>query len=247
MPKLRIREVRLPELRLPEMTKDDIVRTLGDARRDIDLTRLDPRRLDFEVDLHKVDPRRVDLTKVELPRVDLSKVELPHVDLPRVDLPRVDLSRVDLPKPVRQAAVAAGLMKPPRRSRTPFVVGGLITLALVAFAVMTSPILRPRLDAVLRRFRGEGVDREAGPDEPRAYDAAIAVPIEPAAYSGSLDPATSPYDGPSPLPEGFGADVADLPPSNGSTGQTHAGVSGTGETDAGTMSTGSAEDDPSRH
>ena len=233
MPTLRSREVRIPELRLPEMTKDEIVRALGDARRDIDLTRLDPRRLDIDVDLSKVDPRRV----------DLSRVELPHVDLPKVEMPRVDLSKVDLPKPVRKAAIAAGIVKP-KRSPMPFVVGGLITLALVAFAVMTSPMLRPRLEAALRRLRDGGMDREAGPDEPRAYDAAVAVPIEPAAYSPSLDPATSPYDGTSPLPEGFGADVADLPPSDGAGGETSTGDAS--ETDRGGMSSGSIEADPSR-
>jgi hypothetical protein len=123
MPTMRIKEVRLPELHLPEMSRDDITRAIGDATRDIDLTRLDPRR----------------------------------VDLPEVaaDLSR-ELSKIDLPKAVASAATVGR----PQRSRLPFVIGGLITLGLVAFAVASSPILR----SAWRRSRA----RTLAPSTPRS-------------------------------------------------------------------------------
>jgi hypothetical protein len=181
MPTMRIKEVRLPELHLPEMSRDDITRAIGDATRDIDLTRLDPRR----------------------------------VDLPEVaaDLSR-ELSKIDLPKAVASAATVGR----PQRSRLPFVIGGLITLGLVAFAVASSPILRPRLEAAAKRarerfeeMRAERMATESGEDA-RAFDAAVAVPIEPAAFSADAPTTDSPFDGSAPLPDGFGAAVADQSP-----------------------------------
>ena len=47
MPELRIKEFRMPELHLPEMSRDDISRAIGDATRDVDLSRFDPRRVDL--------------------------------------------------------------------------------------------------------------------------------------------------------------------------------------------------------
>ena len=175
MPELRIKEVRLPELHLPEMSRDDITRTIGDAARDIDLSRLDPRRLDVP---------------------DLS------------DISR-ELSKIDLPKAVQNATGS-------RRSRLPFVIGGLLTLGLVAFAVATSPVLRPRLEAAAKRARERVEELRAermGPaEEPHAFDAAVAVPIEPTAFSADAPTDGSPFDGSADLPDGFGGAVADLSP-----------------------------------
>ena len=193
MPASPLKDLHLPELHLPEMSREDIVRAFGDARRDVDLSRFDPRR------------------------VDLTRVELPKVDLPRVELPDVDLSKIDVPGMVRTAAQAVGIVKP-RRSRLPFIAGGVITVALVGYAVATSPLVRPRLDAFARRLR-EGIEarREAmrhddadvfDAVEPRAFDAAVAVPIEPSAFADSAPMTGSPLDGSSPLPEGLGRDVA---------------------------------------
>ncbi|CAN5654226.1 hypothetical protein BH20CHL7_BH20CHL7_04230 [soil metagenome] len=58
MPTIRLDDVRLPELHLPEMSRDDITKAIGDARRDVDLSRFDPRN-------------------VELPDIDLSRVDVP--------------------------------------------------------------------------------------------------------------------------------------------------------------------------
>lgn len=190
MPSLRIREVRLPELHLPEMSRDDISRAIGDATRDIDLSRLDPRGKD-----------------------------MPEIDLPKIDLKKIDLSGIDLPKAVASASASASALRGgKRRSRVPFVIGGLITLGLVGYALMSSPTVRPRLQTLGQRVK-EKVDeqraamaarREAG--EAHAFDAAVAVPIQPSAFSDSAPTNGSPFDGSSELPEGFGADVASEAP-----------------------------------
>ena len=186
MPTLRIREVRLPELHLPEMSREDISRAIGDATRDIDLSRLDPRGK-----------------------------ELPEIELPKVDLKKIDLSGIDLPKAVASASALRGGS---RRSRVPFVIGGLITLGLVGYALMTSPTVRPRLTSLGQRLKERVDERRAAMEARReaedahAFDAAVAVPIEPAAFADSAPTNGSPYDGSSELPEGLGADVASESP-----------------------------------
>lgn len=176
MPDLRLNDIRLPELRLPEMSRDDIVQAMSDKRKDLDLGRFDPRRL---------------------------------------ELPDIDLSDVDVPKAVKGAAQAAGIVRTNRMPRLPFVIGGLVTLALVGFAVLSSPKIKPRLEAMAARAKERIEERRARWDmeheaesmEPRAFDAAVAVPVDSSAYAGTVDGQTSPFDGPSDLPAGFGADV----------------------------------------
>ena len=170
MPELKIKEVRLPELRLPEMSRNDIVQAVSGARRDLDLTRRDPRM-----------------------------VELP------------DVSGIDPRMALTEAAQATGLVKAPRRQRLPFVIGGLITLALVGIAILNSPMVKERLSEVARKARTRMDERRAerlGTDlEPRAFDAAVAVSPETSPYADALRSSTSPFDGPSDLPPGLGADV----------------------------------------
>lgn len=176
MPDLSLKGVRKPDLRLPEMSRDDITRALEDVRRDVDLSRFDPRRF---------------------------------------EMPDIDLSKVDVPAAVTSAARSAGLVKQ-RRSRVPFVIGGLIVAALVAVAAAMSPAIRPKLDAAGRRLKAAVQERrdamhedefdELGEDA-RAFDAAVAVPIEPAAFEADAPENGSPYDGQSDLPDGLGADV----------------------------------------
>lgn len=189
MPDLSLKGVRIPELHLPEMSRDDITRSISDARRDVDLSRLDPRKL------------------------DLSGVELPK-------LPSIDLSNVDVPQAVTAAAQRAGLIRRP--SRAPLFIGGAIVLGLAAVAALTSPMIRPKLDELIARARAAIAARrdamrdradDADSDDPHAFDAAVAAPIEPAAFSGDVSADGSPFDGPAPLPEGFGADV-ELEPSS---------------------------------
>ncbi len=182
MPDL-LKGVRLPELHLPEMSRDDIGRAIGDARRDVDLSRLDPRR------------------------VDLSGVKMPDVDLPRIDLPRA----------VTSAAQSAGLIKRP--SRVPMVVGGLIIAALVAIVAAMSPVLRPKVDDAARRLktavqarRDAMHDDDLDADDAHAFDAAAVAPIEPSAFAADVAPEATPFDGGSPLPEGLGDDAEHLDP-----------------------------------
>jgi hypothetical protein len=184
MPDLRLKEVHLPELRLPEMSREDIARAIGDARRDVDLGRFDPRRM----------------------------------DTPDVDLPAIDLSRIDLPKAVANASAAIGLARTsrlPRIPRLPLVIGGLVTLAVVGYAILTSPFVKPRLTEMARRAREMAEERRAArqdADSPRAFDAAVAVPVEPSAYTDTAPDGGSPFDGPSALPDGLGAGVHEEAP-----------------------------------
>ncbi|MFP5342875.1 MAG: hypothetical protein ACLGIJ_08130 [Candidatus Limnocylindria bacterium] len=179
MPDLSLKGVRKPDLHLPEMSRDDIARALDGARRDVDLARFDPRRF---------------------------------------EMPDIDLSKLDVPAAVTSAARSAGLVKQ-RRSRAPLIVGGLIVAALVAIAAAMSPAIRPKLDAAGRRLRAAVQERRDAmrDDDPfdesdevgeaRAFDAAVAVPIEPTAYSADAPADGSPFDGASELPDGLGADV----------------------------------------
>jgi hypothetical protein len=187
MPELRIKDVRLPVLRLPEMSRDDIGKALGDVRRDI---------ADASRDI--ADASR---------DIDLSKVELPSFELSRVEMPKIDVSRADISKAVESAAQAVGV-RPRPRSRVPFVIAGIVTIALVAWAMLGSP-LTPRLREAAGRVRERldearrGFDDEA--DEPKAFDAAVAVPVEPSAYSDAVTSTNSPFaEPPSDLPDGLG-------------------------------------------
>lgn len=163
MPALRLREVQMPELHLPEMSRDDIVRVIGDARREI-------------------------------------------------ELPKVDLSTIDIPKAITNAVEATGIGRSSRRSRLPFIIGGLVTLALVGFALLSSPMVRPRLSELGQKVK-QRIDERRSADgggadssEPHAFDAAVAVPIEPAAFADAAPADGSPFDGSSDLPVGLGAD-----------------------------------------
>ena len=166
MPELRLKEVRLPELHLPEMSREDIVRAIGDARRDIDLTRLDPRRID----------------RSDRPATDLPAADLPKLDLPKLDLTRIDLSKVDLTRALATATQAAGLIRASRRPRLPIVVGGIVAVGLIGFAIMTSPVVRPRLADLAQRARRRLEARRAGTTEGLDAETPVAIPIEPAAF-----------------------------------------------------------------
>ncbi|MEO5885885.1 MAG: hypothetical protein ABIQ58_10265, partial [Candidatus Limnocylindrales bacterium] len=148
MPALRIKDFRIPELHLPEMTRDDIAKALGDARKEIGEVRKDLGEMRRDIDLSKV-------------------------ELPSVQIPKIDLSRIDVPKAVTGAAQAAGIVKKPR-SRMPVVIGALITLALVAWALLNSPGLKARAQSAAQKARERMDDMRATSDdlEPRAFDAA---------------------------------------------------------------------------
>jgi hypothetical protein len=173
------------------MSRDDIGKALGEVRRDI---------ADASRDI--VDASR---------DIDLSKVELPSFELSRVELPKVDVSRADLSKAVDSASQVVGIRR--SRSRVPFVIAGIVTIGLVAWAMLSSP-LTPRLREAAARARERldearrGFDDKA--DEPRAFDAAVAVPVEPSAYSDVVTSTNSPFaEPPSDLPDGLGSESMD--------------------------------------
>jgi hypothetical protein len=157
MPRIPLGEVRLPELHLPEMSRDQISRALADIRGDGAR----------EAERVRAEAPRLELPDIELPKVDVPKVDVTKVELPKVDLSKVDLAKLDLPKAVADAAAAAGLVKR-RRSRLPFVIAGMVTLAVVGYALLTSPTIRPRLDDAARKLRSrfDAFRGESMMDEP---------------------------------------------------------------------------------
>ncbi|MGK2851288.1 MAG: hypothetical protein ACSLFN_10315 [Candidatus Limnocylindrales bacterium] len=177
MPTLTRKSFQLPELRLPEMRRDDIAKTLSDVRHELGEVR------------REIDKSRADIAKLHLPKFEM---------------PDVDLSRLDVPKAVTSAAQSAGLMKR-RRSRTPFVIGGLVTLALLIWAALRSPTVQERVKTVAKDAR-ERIDAMRTPDdlEARAFDAADTMAVEGSPFSDAPIGAETPFDGPSDLPSGLG-------------------------------------------
>jgi hypothetical protein len=107
--------------------------------------------------------RLPEMSKDDIARAigDARRIDLPEVDLPRIDLSKVDLPRLDVPKAVASATQAAGLVRSARRPRLPFIIGGLVTLALVGFALLNSPAVKPRLAEAARRARERMDERRA--------------------------------------------------------------------------------------
>jgi hypothetical protein len=189
MPELRIKEVRLPELRLPEMSRDDISRVIDDARDQI--------------------------SEIELP--DLSKVDLSKVEMPRIDLSKIDLSKVDLPKAVAGASFIG--RRAPRR--WPFVVGGIVAIGVLTAVVVSRPPVQAKLRQLAHtarmRFDERKAEMEARREGAHAFDAAVAVPIQPSVYADDAPASGSPFDGSDGLPDRFGADQAAMPPAEDAT------------------------------
>jgi len=193
MPDLNLKDIRkdfrLPELRLPEMSRDDIAKAIGEARKELSEVRRDLNEFRREFEMPKVD-----VTAVELPKVDMAKVSK-------------DARKVgkDARKNARQAAEKAGLVR--RTSRVPFVIAGIATLGLVAWALAT-PGVKARLREAARQARERMAERRSAwdlDDETRAFDAAEPAGVTSSAYSSSIDSIQSPFsEPPTELPEGLG-------------------------------------------
>lgn len=163
---------------MPEMTRDDIAKALGEARK------------------------------------ELGDVRKELGDMRR----DIDISKIDVPKAVSDAATSVGqsvgLVKRPR-SRLPFIAGALVTFGLVGWAVRSSPSLMARIQGVVQSARERMDAMRASDDymssddmEPRAFDAAVTLPVEPSPYTDDLPSGNSPFDGPTDLPKGLGANGA---------------------------------------
>jgi hypothetical protein len=209
MPELNLKDLRkdlrLPELRLPEMSRDDIAKALGEARKEIREVRkeLADFRQDFEMP-------RVAVTSVELPNVDVTKIaEGAKNGAKQVADTARDNAKV-VAKEARKAAEQAGLVKRSRMSRLPFVLAGIVTLGLVTWAFANSPSVKARLRDGAQRARERMNERRTAWDldeDTRAFDAASTAGVAPSTYSDTLDSSTSPFsEPPSPLPEGLGSD-----------------------------------------
>lgn len=210
MPQLNLKDFRkdlhLPELRLPDMSRDDIARTLGEARKEIREVRKE--LADFR---HEFELPRVDMTAVELPTVDVNKI----ADGAKQGAKQVaDTARGNakqVAKEARKAAEGAGLVKRSRMSRLPFVLAGIVTLGLVTWAFANSPSVKARLREGAQRARERMNERRTAWDldeETRAFDATPTAGVKPSAYKDSIDTPNSPFaEPPSPLPEGLGSDT----------------------------------------
>jgi cell division septum initiation protein DivIVA len=220
MPDLNLKdirkEIRWPELRLPEMSRDDIAKALGDARKEIREVRKE--LADFR---HDFEMPRVDVTSIELPQVDVGKVAdgakqgaKQVADSARGNAKQVaDSARGNakqVAKEARKAAESAGLVKPSRMRRVPFILAGLVTLGLVTWAFANSPSVKTRLREGAQRARERMAERRSAwdlDDETRAFDAAPNAGVTPSPFSDSIESANSPFaEPPSPLPEGLGTD-----------------------------------------
>ena len=185
MPELHLRE-RLPELKLPEMSRDDIAKTFGEARKEL---------AEAQKELSKIDP-----SKFEMPDIDVTK-EIRDVGKDLRDAGK------HMAKNARSAAQDAGLVQRP--SRLPFVIAGAVTLALVTWAIANSPSVKARLRLAAQQIQDRMADRRSDWDddeaEPHAFDAAVPVPVQPSAYADSTADKNSPFaEPPSDVPDGFG-------------------------------------------
>ncbi len=189
MPDLHLKD-RLSELKLPEMSRDDIGKALGEARKELGEVRKDLN--DFRREL-------------EVPRMDMSKVDVAK----EFRDARSDLRDAGkhMAKNARSAAQDAGLVKRP--SRIPFVLAGALTLGLVGWALANSPSIKARIRLAAQQMQDKMAERRAAWDEdeaePRAFDAAVPAPVEPSAYADATSDKNSPFaDPPSDTPDGFG-------------------------------------------
>lgn len=208
MPELNLKDLRkdlrFPELRLPEMSRDDIAKALGEARKELREVRkdLDAFRRDFEMP-------RVDLTAVEMPTVDVAKVADGAKNGAKQVADNARDGAKQVAKDARKAAESAGLVKPSNRlPRIPVFLAGLVTLGLLSWALFNSPSVKARLRESAQRARERMAERRAAwdlDDDTRAFDAATPAGVSTSPYSDALGSADSPFsEPPTQLPEGLG-------------------------------------------
>jgi hypothetical protein len=210
MPELNLRDIRkdfrLPELRLPEMSRDDIAKALGEARKELRGVRKDIEEFRREFEMP-----RVELTAVEMPQVDMDKVADGAKQASKQVAEGAKQGAKQVAKGARGAAASAGLVKPANRvPRVPFFLAGLVTLGLVGWALVNSPGVKTRLRESAQRARERMAERRTAwdlDDDTRAFDASKTAGVKPSAFSDALDAPGSPFTTPpAPLPEGLGTD-----------------------------------------
>ena len=214
MPELNLKDLRkdlrLPELHLPEMSRDDIAKALGEARKELRGVRkdLEDFRRDFE--MPRVDPT-VDIDKVaDGARQGAKQVAETAKQSAKDASKQAKEASKQVAKSAREAAESAGLVTRNRLPRLPFVLAGLVTLGLVSWALINSPSVKLRLRESAQRARERMAERRTAwdlDDDTRAFDAAKTAGVKSSVYSDSIDSADSPFtEPPAPLPEGLGTD-----------------------------------------
>ncbi len=208
MPAMKLKDIRKdlhwPELRLPEMSRDDISKALGEARKELIEVRKDLNEFRREMEMPKVD-----LSKLEFPRIDVDDVAKEAREVGKKVGKNAAKNAAKGKQQAMKAAQSAGLVKKP--SRMPFVLVGLVTLGLVGWA-MSSPGVKTRIksaalqarDQVRDRMaeRGETWDRD---EETRAFDAAEPAEVAPSAFSDELTSTDTPFaEPPTGLPKKLG-------------------------------------------
>ena len=147
------------------------------------------------------------LSEMHVP--DLSKIERPKIEMPDLDRSLRDAKR-SVGRAVTDAAVAVGLVRPPR-PRWPFVLAAAIIAGLTAWALMHSTAVRDRLARAARtgRVRDDEM-RETHEDlEPIAFTTVETARIELGSsdVAGAFDAADAV---PNDYPESLGATTDQL-------------------------------------
>jgi hypothetical protein len=204
MPELNLKDLRtrFPELRLPEMSRDDIAKALGDARKEIRDVRKDLADFRQEFEMPRV------ATAVDLSSVDVEKIANGAKDGAKQVADTARGNAMQVAKEARKVAENAGLIERRRTRRVPFIFAGLVTLGLVTWAFANSPSVKMRLREGAQRARERMNERRSSwDDEARAFDATPTAGVEPSTYSDALGSTNSPFaEPPTPLPEGLGSD-----------------------------------------
>jgi hypothetical protein len=182
------------------MSRDDIAKALGEARKELREVRNDLNDFRKEIEVPKMDVSKIDPSKFELPNIDYAK----EFRDARNDLR--DAGK-QMSKKTRKAAQDAGLVKGP--SRLPFVIAGAVTLGLVSWALANSPSIKARIRLAVQQMQDKMAERRAAWDEdeaqPHAFDASVSVPVQPSTYADATSDSNSPFaEPPSDLPDGLG-------------------------------------------
>ncbi len=88
---------------------DTVTRTVNDAAKQFDVTKLDVTKLDLtKLDLTKLDLRNIDVPKFEMPDVQMPSFD--NFELPEIDVP-AEVERIaDFVRDVAYAGIGAGVI-----------------------------------------------------------------------------------------------------------------------------------------
>lgn len=216
MAELKFKDIRLPELKLPEMSRDDIARILGETRKELVGVRKELSEFRREFEMPKVEvpnPSTMEMPTVDEARAMVKDAQKAAKSAAKDARKNARKASTKMTKEMTRAAQDAGLVDRP--SRLPFILGGLVTLGLVAWALMNSPRLKERIKTAADEARAKMADRgQSDWDSPRAFDSATTAGVEASTYQDAVSSTDSPYEEPpSDLPSGLGKTIAK---SNGS-------------------------------